>query len=250
MSTCIICKCSLIQIVIRKSKLILFKRKDDIQNPNVYIHSEKVNIVNEIEYLGLIISNSNNGVCESDLVKDFNIKLNSFLGNFNQLTSVLKNKLFPLYCSSYYGSHLCDLQNLNDINVQWRKAIRRIWGLPWRAHCNLLYNISKLLPPEIIFLKRFVKFFFDNLESENNVINYIFRAATTNNSRLGFNYRHIFHKLNISFNVHITDYKTVSKDLCDKMIELWNSSLNDDDKRIGEHIVELIKRRDSRSTDF
>ena len=150
-----------------------------------------------------------------------------------------------MYCTSYYGSHLCDLQKLNEINVQWRKGIRRIWGLPWRAHSNLVYNICKFLPPEVIFLKRFVKFFFDSLESENNVINFIFRSAITNNSRLGSNYRYVLHKLNISLNVNITDNKSTSKLLCNMIIDQWNINLNDEDKRLGEHIVELIKRRDS-----
>ena len=166
-----------------------------------------------------MISNSIDGICLNNLVKYFNIKVNSFLGDFNQLTSVLKNKLFPLYCTSYYGSHLCDLHHLEEINIQWRKAMRRIWGLPWRAHCNLVHNICKLLPPEVIFLKRFVKFFFDNLESDNNVINYIFRSAIKSNSRLGSNYIYIMHKFDISLNAGIIDRKSTSNKLCNMILE-------------------------------
>ena len=123
--------------------------------------------------------------------------------------------------------------------------MRRIWGLPWRAHCNLVHNICKLLPPEVIFLKRFVKFFFDNLESDNNVINYIFRSAITSNSRLGSNYRYIMHKCNVSLNANIIDKQTTSTKLCNMIIEQWNLNLSDGDKRVSEHIVELVQRRDS-----
>ena len=141
-----------------KSKLIIFQKKKDICNPCVSISSQNVEIVDEINYLGFKISSVNEGVCLSSLVNDFNIKVNSFLGDFNQVTSVLKNNLFPLYCTSYYGSHLCDIRNLEEMNVQWRKAIRRVWGLPYRAHSNLVYSICKLLPPEVIFLKKMLFF--------------------------------------------------------------------------------------------
>ena len=161
------------------------------------------------------------------------------------MTSVLKNNLLPLYCTSYYGSHLCDIRNLEGINVQWRKAIRRLWGLPYRAHCNLVYSISKLLPPEVIFLKRFVKFFYNGLKSDNNVISYLFRASITNNSRLGLNYRYILYKLNISLNDNLTDLDGTPALLYNKIVENWNSNLREVDKRVGEHILELIKRRDS-----
>ena len=228
-----------------KSKLIIFQKKKNICNPCVSISSQNIEIVDEINYLGFKISSVNEGVCLSSLVNDFNIKVNSFLGDFNQVTSVLKNNLFPLYCTSYYGSHLCDIRNLEEMNVQWRKAIRRVWGLPYRAHSNLVYSICKLLPPEVIFLKRFVKFFYNGLKSDNNVISYLFRASITNNSRLGLNYRYILHKLNISLNDNLTDLDATPALLCNKIVENWNSNLREVDKRVGEHILELIKRRDS-----
>ena len=79
----------------KKSKLIIFQKKKNIDNPIVYISSEKVENVNEIKYLGFKISNNNGGVCISSLVNDFNIKVNSFLGDFNHVTSVLKKQTVP-----------------------------------------------------------------------------------------------------------------------------------------------------------
>ena len=234
--------------IMEKSRLILFQKNGSYCNPNVYVNSEKVEVVNKIEYLGFNISNEYTGISISTIANDFNIKVNSFLGDFHQLTSVLKNKLFPLYCTSFYGSHLCDLRNLNDINVQWRKAIRRIWGLPSRAHNNLLYHISKSLPPGVIFMKRFVKFFFDSLNSDNNVIKYIFRSSMTHNSRIGANYRYMMYELNISLNIDYKDILEMSNEFCNMVIERWNTGLNDIDKRLGEHVLELIERRDSLDT--
>ena len=143
-----------------KSKLIIFRKGNIEYNPCIYVNSEKVEIVKELNYLGFMISSNHGDICLTNLIKDFNFKVNCFLGNFNQLTSELKNKLFSVYCSSYYGSHLCNLHQLEDINTQWRCAIRRVWGLPYRAQNNLVFHICKFLPPEVEFHKRFVQFYF------------------------------------------------------------------------------------------
>ena len=231
-----------------KSQLIIFEKKKSNTVPNVLIKGEKVEIVDKINYLGFNITNEYDRISISSLSNDFNIKVNSFLGDFYQITSVLKNKLFPLYCTSFYGSHLCDFRKLNEINVQWRKAIRRIWGLPFRAHNNLLYHISKSLPPDVIFKRRFIKLFFDSLECNNPVVNYMFRSALTQNCRIGANMRLILFELGIPMNSDILYKQGMTKKLCDAVLERWNVGLNESDKRLGEHVLELIERRDSLDT--
>ena len=53
------------------------------------------------------------------------------------------------------------------------------------------------------------------------------------------------HKFNISLNANTIDSKSTSNKLCNMILEQWNLNLSDGDKRVGEHIVELVKRRDS-----
>ena len=55
---------------------------------------------------------------------------------------VFIGKLFQNYCYAFYGSQLLDLQCrcLDDFDAAWRKAVKRIWGLPPRTH-------NALLPP-------------------------------------------------------------------------------------------------------
>ena len=122
------------------------------------------------------------------------------MGDFQGIKSQLKCDLFSVYCISYYGSNLCDLHHLESVEVQWRKALRRIWYLPWRTHCSLLYNLCNLKPPRILFLTRFIKYFFKNVASENSVVKYIFQSAIKENSRLGNNLRYILCK--IKYDVH------------------------------------------------
>ena len=192
-----------------------------------------------------MISSNHGDICLTNLIKDFNFKVNCFLGNFNQLTSELKNKLFSVYCSSYYGSHLCNLHQLENINTQWRCAIRRVWGLPYRAHNNLLFHICKFLPPEVEFHKRFVQFYFNCIKSDNDLVNYVFRSALTNDSRLGSNIRFILHKFNINVNYVFHDEDNIQSNLLKQIVNEYINMQNEPDIRVGEQILELIKHRDS-----
>ena len=53
------------------------------------------------------------------------------------------------------------------------------------------------------------------------------------------------HKFNVSLNPNIIDKQTTSTKLCNMIVEQWNLNLSDGDKRVSEHIVELVQRRDS-----
>jgi len=52
------------------------------------------------------------------------------------------------YCSSLNGCELWDLwnKNIDKVCVAWRKALRRVWNLPFNTHCNILFELSNALP--------------------------------------------------------------------------------------------------------
>ena len=105
---------------------------------------------------------------------DFCSQTNYFLSRFNHVIPVVKCKLFQNYCFAFYGSQLWDLQCrcLDDFDVVWRKAVRRIWGLPPRMH-------SALLPP--LMLEH-------NLRTiiNNRFINFAARCLSNNNLKVSF----------------------------------------------------------------
>ena len=84
----------------------------------------------------------------------------------------MKQKLFMQYCGSLYGAQLWLLWHKNMINfyTQWRKALRRIWGLPSRTHCIYLPLISDTYPIELISYSRFVNFYKKLLNSDNSIV--------------------------------------------------------------------------------
>ena len=42
--------------------------------------------------------------------------------------------------------------------MAWKKAIRRIWKLPYRTHNNFLHLINLCLPIDVAFEKRCIKY--------------------------------------------------------------------------------------------
>ena len=180
-----------IQFNVLKSKLLIFGEKMD--NPNIKVKGEVVPVCTKAKYLGNILSTTNDSDMINEGIQNFNINLNIFLSKFGTCKVLVKDKLFNQYCCSYYGSQLWPLYNQDFKNVctKWRKAIRRIWGLPFNTHCNLLPLISEQNPIEIALTNRFVKFFKSLLDSDNCMVSYMARLQSQNcRSIFGQNARH------------------------------------------------------------
>ena len=105
--------------------------------------------VNSNSHLGHIIASSFTDV------DDKCSRHNSFIGQantvicfFNKLSFVVRLKLFKSLCSSMYGCELWPLRvgNIDVFCVAWRRALRRIMGLPQNTHSYLLPIISDSLP--------------------------------------------------------------------------------------------------------
>jgi len=65
-------------------------------------------------------------------------KWNAFL--LRNLNVSTKLKVLYSFFSSLYGAELWDLSrcDFECVNVVWRKALKRVWSLPWRTHSNIL----------------------------------------------------------------------------------------------------------------
>ena len=227
-----------------KSKLMIFSRDKSIVQVEIKVFNEVVEIVESMNYLGFKMSSGIEDSYLGAIIKDFNVKFNIFMGDFQGIKSKLKCELFSTYCTSYYGSNLCDFHRLDSLEVQWRKALRRIWILPYRAHCNLLYNVCKLNSPKVLFLTRFMRYFLTNVASSNSVVKYIFQSATRENSRLGNNLRYILHKVNLNVR-DMTINEWNYNDIYNLITDNWKNNFMEEDIRISEQILDLIEKRDS-----
>ena len=114
-----------------------------------FIGGKPVENVSQYSHLGHIINSS---FSDSD---DITNRRNCFVGQannvmcfFNKLDLTVRLRLFLSYCSSIYGSELwsLDRDNIAIFCTAWRKALRRIFNLPYNSHSYLLPIISNTLP--------------------------------------------------------------------------------------------------------
>lgn len=95
-----------------------------------------------------------------------------FLAKFGHCAPDLRYRLYKTFCMSVYGSNLWDFDSkyVSDFFCAWRKCVRRVWGLPYTTHCNLLPAIAMDFPVEFQIYKRFFNFFKSAVCSENSVV--------------------------------------------------------------------------------
>ena len=62
-----------------------------------------------------------------------------------------KIEFFTTFCIDAYGCQLRNFESteVHNVYVAWRKAVRKLWRLPYNTHCNLLHTINNSLPIEI-----------------------------------------------------------------------------------------------------
>ena len=119
-----------------KSNLMLFAKEQHKHSPNVFVNSDKVDVVNEMKYLGHMIYNNRQNTMTDYVKKDFISKAKVCLADFNGLGAVVKHNLVDTFCNSFYGLVLCALDSpgFDDICTVWRKVMRRAWDyLPERT---------------------------------------------------------------------------------------------------------------------
>ena len=85
--------------------------------------------------------------------------------NIGHIYPFLQCKLFMQYCGSFYGAPLMSLDDFNQLAVEWRKALRKVWRIPSRTHSSIVSLLSNCLPMKINFIHRFCKFYLNIIMS-------------------------------------------------------------------------------------
>ena len=79
-------------------------------------------------------------------ITDLNIKTNNLLSEFSFSESTTLSRLFSSYCMNVYWRSLWRYNNYNNLErfcISWRKAIRKLWKIPYRTHNALVHLINK-----------------------------------------------------------------------------------------------------------
>ena len=89
--------------------------------------------------------------------------LNSLLADFSHCDSVTLSTLFKTYCINLYGSQMW---RYNDKTTRlfytcWRKAIRRLYNIPYRTHNILVHPIINSYPIDVVLEKTLHKIYME-----------------------------------------------------------------------------------------
>ena len=171
-----------------KSQLLYFSKKDDpmhVKRPILRMsHDQMVPNVEKCIHLGNTLSTSSTEHALIDsAITDLNIKTNNLLSEFSFCESTPLSRLFQSYCINAYGSSLWKFNYHNNFErfcVLWRKAIRRLWKIPYRTHNALVHLINKCNLIVNILEKRCIKFLWNLLNGENVLFNRICRYSIYN----------------------------------------------------------------------
>ena len=231
-----------------KSKLLVFGNSD--VTPKIFINGKEVEKCNEAQYLGILLSTGDYSAATEEGTTKFNISYNRFLAKFNTCRVSVKYKLFNQYCCSYYGSQLWPLWNnkFEDICTKWRKALRNIWNLPYRAHCKMLPVIADTYPIDIALEIRFIKFFKSVINSENETVMYMANLMKNDcNSTFGHNVRH----LNVKYGISLRECTEMSiKHIKRRMYIHWSHTVDDNLYQAAVMVRELSLMRDGTFSDL
>ena len=151
---------------VSKSQILHFSRNKDLENnrkPQLRMNNgQLIPYVEKCIHLGnRLSSTSREHVMITSSITDLNIKTNNLLSEFSFNESTTLSRLFSSYCMNIYGSSLWRYNNLRNIErfcISWRKAIRKLWRIPYRTHNDLVYLINKCDPIVSILEKRCAKF--------------------------------------------------------------------------------------------
>jgi len=163
-----------------KSKYLTFcpsgKRKTVTDVTVFMIGSNLIEEVDKWTHLGHIINNKLTD--DDDVIARRNSlvgQINNFLCNFSKLDSSVKNDLFKVYCSSFYGCELWDLNNVNieKCCIEWRKGARRVWELPRDAKSDIVYCITDVIPTFDEICRRSLNFIVSCRNSDSQLVRFI-----------------------------------------------------------------------------
>ena len=139
-----------------------------------------IEVVDQWPRLGHIITNRCTD--DADILNRRNCmvgQINTVLCYFGKLPSCVKSKLLYTYCGSLYGCELWDSFNntISSVCVAWRKALRKVWNLPFITHYDFLFELSNVLPVFDVICKRVLSFISKCVNSDCDIVQSVPRHA-------------------------------------------------------------------------
>ena len=199
----------------KKSQLIIFKCDSKVPpDPNILVNGDAVKLVSSVVHLGHLLKDRIYANDTAKCISDFNRQCNMFFAKFKYANSSIRNYLFNRYCNNFYGVQMLPIfdDSMNSLYTCWRKEIRRVWRIPWRAHCKLLSHIAGTMDPVFFLCMKCIKFIQSASRSGNSVVKTITGIGLCNtHSIMGANAR----CLNAVYSMDVAEVALSWKTLCE-----------------------------------
>ena len=205
---------------------------DGITYNGTYIKASKV-----VDHLGNKLSNTLSSAENiNNACINFSIGVNSVSALFSHCHCNVRYSMFRQFCMALYGCPLWDLSSvyIDKFYTLWRKAVRRIWKLPYNTHCVYLPIICNTFPIEIQLAKRFSGFLHQLFSNDNKVSALCGRLALAGSgSPVCNNISHLSNMLQ-------SDRYDLANNQCD-VIRKMIKSMNPVNSNVNDIICSVIK---------
>ena len=152
-----------------KSKYLMFGKTNDCQDQHIIMDNIQIKCTSWEIHLGHDLDSQNSDKYISNAISNLFVSFNSIMYNFHSARADLKYFLFKTYCMSVYGSQLWnyDSKYIAKFYVAWRKCCRRLLGLPYKTHSNLVHLICNDVDIDVQLHRRLLKFINSCVNSKN-----------------------------------------------------------------------------------
>jgi exonuclease III len=166
-----------------KSHVVLFNNSSRIHccQP-FYLHGQPIEYVTNALHLGTLIGKDTHAKNLSKLSKDMIIKTNVLYSHYKHCSPDVLCSLFKSYCTSFYGSPLWSLSNINDFIVCYKKCIKRLLNLNLRTRSKYVYLLMHQPDLDTQLMYRFSSFWNNCFKSDNVLIQLCANLSLTSNS--------------------------------------------------------------------
>ena len=155
----------------KKIVCLCFSGRCHIDPPSVTLNDVQLVWKSSAKHLGNIITTD---LCDNEEIRfkkrDFVARANSVVCNFKLASREVCSRIFVAKCCHLYGCQAWGIKTkaLFELDVCWRKAVRKLWHLPYTARSRLLPGLVGTASLRDQVMRRFAKFYNGISQGKNN----------------------------------------------------------------------------------
>ena len=134
-------------------------------------------------HLGTTIGDRCDSINKKKAVDDLYLSTNSMMSKFSFCSTDVRCTLFNSFCTSFYGSVLWNLQDIDAIETAWKKCIKKIWKLNTLTRSKYVNCLMKSPFQEMLFI-RFINFFSNCYNSDNDITSHVAKQCILGSSSI------------------------------------------------------------------